>query len=292
MLHTLQNEYLTVQIHEKGATPWSIKDADGTEYLWQGDTRYWRNRAPHLFPYIGRMPEGKYTLRGEPHRMNMHGFARDMVFDVKDSSDTHLVFSLTNNEETYNLYPCAFCLSIIYQLAGRALSITYRVENTDDKPMHFGIGAHPGFNVPLETGAAFEDYYLEFDTVTDVKRVELSVDCFVTGELTPFPLTDGVRLPLTHDMFDNDAIILTDMATSVTLKSSKSGKHVCATYPDMPYLGIWHMPKTDAPYVCIEPWSSLPSRHGVVEELTTKPGLIALESQGAYTNEITFRFEG
>lgn len=291
MMYTLQNEYLTVQIHEKGATPWSIKEADGTEYLWQGDARYWKNRAPHLFPYIGRMPEGNYTVNGKPYHMNIHGFARDMVFDVSESSDTQLVFTLVNNEESYRLYPFAFCLSIIYRLTGRTLSITYRVVNTDDKTMYFGIGAHPGFNVPLEVGETFEDYYLEFDTVADAKRVEFSEACFTTGELTAFPLADGVRLSLTHDLFDKDAIILTDMAKSVTLKSAKGKKCICVSYPDMPYLGVWHMPKTDAPYVCIEPWSSLPSRDGVVEELTTKPGLIPLEQGCEYTNEITFSFE-
>lgn len=29
-----------------------------------------------------------------------------------------------------------------------------------------------------------------------------------------------------------------------------------------------YWPKTDAPYVCVEPWTSLPSRQDVVEELS------------------------
>ena len=28
--------------------------------------------------------------------------------------------------------------------------------------MYFGLGGHPGFNVPLEAGLSFEDYCLEF----------------------------------------------------------------------------------------------------------------------------------
>ena len=61
--------------------------------------------------------------------------------------------------------------------------------------------------MPFEKDTSFEDCYLEFDSKKDVKRVGFSEDCFVTGELTDFPLGDGVRLPLSHDMFDDDAIV-------------------------------------------------------------------------------------
>ena len=44
------------------------------------------------------------------------------------------------------------------------------------------------------------------------------------------------------------------------------------------------MPHTDAPYVCIEPWSSLPSRQDVVEELSGKSDLIHLAPGAEYEN--------
>ena len=59
---------------------------------------------------------------------------------------------------------------------------------------------------------------------------------------------------------------------------------VTVAHPQMPYLGIWHMPHTDAPYVCIEPWSSLPSRQDVVEELSCKSDLIHLAPGAEYEN--------
>ena len=52
----------------------------------------------------------------------------------------------------------------------------------------------------------------------------------------------------------------------------------------MPYLGIWHAPETDAPFVCIEPWSSLPSTDGVIDEFETKPDFITVEPKETYTN--------
>lgn len=102
--------------------------------------------------------------------------------------------------------------------------------------------------------------------------------------MVAFSFEDGVKLPLSHDMFDDDAIVLTDMANSVVLSSEQGRKGIRVSYPNMSYLGIWHMPKTDAPYVCIEPWSSLPSRKGVIEDLETQPGLVALESGCEYDN--------
>lgn len=49
-------------------------------------------------------------------------------------------------------------------------------------------------------------------------------------------------------------------------------------FADFDYFGIWHMPHTDAPYVCLEPCTSLPSRQGVIEELTKKADMIYLNA--------------
>ncbi|MBR0333031.1 MAG: hypothetical protein IIX20_05900, partial [Alistipes sp.] len=89
---------------------------------------------------------------------------------------------------------------------------------------------------------------------------------------------------LHHDMFDEDAIILTDMPRQITLGSDKGSKKVIVTYPGMDYLGLWHMPHTDAPYICIEPWSSLPSRKGVIEALEKQENLISLGAGESYEN--------
>lgn len=284
-MKTIKNEYLTVEIEEKGATLWSIKDKVGQEYLWQGDPAYWEDRAPNLFPYIARLTEGKYTLHGETYHMDIHGFAKDTVFEAEQKSDSKIIFHIKNTEETYKQYPFAFQFEISYELKGSKLLVTYGVKNKDEKVMYFGVGGHPGFHVPMEESLTFEDYYLEFDTVENAKRVGFSEDCFVTGENILFPLEEGTRLMLRHDMFDDDAIVLTDMARGVKLTSKKGDKTIHVTYPDMSYLGLWHWPKTDAPYICIEPWSSLPSRKGIVEDLETQPGLVSLKPGCEYLNQ-------
>ena len=285
MKYQIKNDNLQVEILSLGAQMCSIKDADGTEYLWQGNPKYWEDMAPNLFPYIARMTDKKYTVYGNTYEMDIHGFAKDTVFEANQISEEHIIFSISDSEETRKQYPFAFVFEVDYRLEGNKLLITYGVKNRDDKTMYFGVGGHPGFNVPIEEGLEFEDYYLEFDTDEDAERVGFSEDCFVTGNNVRYDLVDGKKISLHHNLFDDDAIILTNMSKGVKLTSDKGKKSIHVSYPDMQYLGFWHWPKTDAPYICIEPWSSLPSRKGIVEDLTTQPGLVCLEPGNEYQNQ-------
>ena len=287
MLHTIQNECLSVTVDELGAQLWSIRAADGTEALWQGDARYWADRSLTIFPYVARLWQGQYELDGQTYRMPIHGFAPGSVFAVAEKTDTKLTLVLTDSEETLSQYPRRFALRMIYVLEGDKLAVTHEVENRDERSMYFGLGGHPGFNVPLEAGRAFEEYRLRFGETCEPVRVGFSPDCFVNGEDAPFALEEGCILPLAHDLFDDDAIVLTHMAREVTLEALGSGRSVTVAYPDMPYLGIWHWPKTDAPYVCIEPWASLPARHGERTVFEQQEDLIRLEPGKTYRNHWT-----
>lgn len=289
MLHTIGNEYLTVTADELGAQLWSILSSDGTQILWQGDKTYWADRALTIFPYVARLWQGKYTLDGKTYEMPIHGFAPESSFRLAEKTDCRMVFALEDSEKTRGQYPRRFSFRVAYALEGDTLSVTYAVENRDEKPMFFGLGGHPGFNVPLEAGKRFEDYRLRFAEKCVPLRVGFSPECFVTGEETPFPLEEGTLLPLRHDLFDEDAIVLRDMAREVTLEAEDGKYSVTVSFPDMPYLGVWHWPKTDAPYVCIEPWASLPARHGKVTCFEAQSDLIRLEPGKTYENRWTIR---
>ena len=197
------------------------------------------------------------------------------------------MLALTDSEETLAQYPRRFALRMIYALEGDTLLVTHEVENRDVRTMYFGLGGHPGFNVPLEEGVDFADYRLRFGKPCAPVRVGFSSDCFVNGGDVPFALEEGCILPLAHDLFDDDAIVLRDMSREVTLEAPGSRRSITVSYPDMPYLGIWHWPKTDAPYVCIEPWSSLPARHGCTTVFEQQEDLIRLKAGGTYCSRWT-----
>ena len=143
--------------------------------------------------------------------------------------------------------------------------------------MYFGMGGHPGFRVPLEEGLTFEDYQLRFHAPCSPIRVGFTEDCFLNGQDTAYPLVQDRYLPLRHDLFDEDAIVLKDMDRTVTLEAANGSRAITVSFPTMGYLGIWHMPRTDAPYVCIEPWSSLPSTKDRITVLEEQPDLLSLE---------------
>lgn len=289
-LYQIQNEYLTVQVSSRGGSLYSVKDTEGSEYLWQGDAAYWGDRAPNLFPYVARLTDGKYTFQGKEYSMKIHGFLKESELLAAEERPDFLELIMESSETTRVQYPFSFLFSICYELQGDTLQVTFRVKNQDEKTMYFGLGGHPGFCVPLEKGLDFTDYELVFTEKKPAVRVGFSDDCYVMEENNaPFPLAEGRKLALRHELFDQDAIVLRDMGRQVTLCSPKGKKSVCVTYPQMPYLGIWHMPHTDAPYVCIEPWVSLPSRKGIVEDLETKEDLVRLESGKVYENVWSIR---
>ncbi len=279
MVYRIENKLLRVCADTHGAQLMSILGADGTEYLWQGNPAYWKGRAPNIFPYVGRLTGGRFTYRGESFSLPVHGFAPTSEFALESRSGGSMVFRLESDERTREMYPFHFVYFISYSLDGCVLRIENRVENRGGETMYFGLGGHPGINVPLASGERFEDYFLELPPCSP-RRVELTDDCFVTGRDEPFETENG-RIELRHELFDRDAIILRGVSGPVTLRGGLCGHGVTLSAPDFPLLGFWQ-PKTDAPFICLEPWSSLPSRSGVVEELENQPDLTALPSGETY----------
>ena len=282
MQYTLNHGTVCLTVDTMGGQMLSLKTADGVEYLWQGDPKYWSDRAPNLFPFIGRLTNDSYRYLGQIYPMHIHGFAASMEFTLMEQTEDTITLGLASSPETLAQYPFEFLLKIVYAVRGNTVDISYQVQNLSQRTMPFGIGGHPGFHVPLVSGEQFEDYELRFSCPCQPDRVGFSPAVYLNGHDESYPLREQQFLDLRHDLFDEDAVILKNMAREVTLRSKVSGRGVRVAYPDMPYLGIWHWPKTDAPYVCIEPWSSLPSRQDVVEEFSCKSDMIQLPAGGSY----------
>jgi len=288
MVHTIQNDDLTVSVAEKGAELQSIRDAAGNEYLWQGDPAYWTDRALNLFPYVARLTRETYRMDGKEYHMGIHGFTRHSQFALVKNSGTAMTLELCSSPETLEMYPREFAFRLHYQLDGPTLLIAYEVENRDEKTMYFGLGGHPGFQVPF-AGGQFEDYRLRFSQPCHPRRVGFTSACFLDGTSTPFPLENDQFLPLRHGLFDQDAIVLKDAAREVTIERPGAPVSITVSFPRMPYVGFWHKPKTDAPYVCVEPWMSLPSAQDQVAVFEEQADLISVAPGGVYRNDWSIR---
>ncbi len=289
MLYTIQNSYLTVVISDVGAELQSVKDAGGTEWLWQGDPAFWERRAPNLFPFCGRFWNNLASVHGVPCNPGMHGFFRDQLTAAEDISGSSIVFRQTENAETLGIYPFPYEVRLCYALDGNALTVRAEIRNTGTRTMPYGYGGHPGFRVPF-AGGKLEDYFIRFSDRSGAREVCFDEDhCFLTGGSKPFPLRDGDRFDLTEAFFASGSTFLCEMPPEVTLMTELSDRRITMRYPGFSYLGLWKAPGAD--FLCIEPWCSLPATAGQNTELTEKKDLLQLQPgcTNVHTYSICFK---
>ena len=287
MNYFIENEFLRVGVDTVGAQLSSIfSKRTSVEYLWQGDGKYWKGRAYNLFPHVGRLVDGKYSVCGREYSMDRHGFARGMDFVLTSKTPTSMTFSISATDETKGVYPFDFIFAVTFALNKNQLLVSYAIKNVGDSVMYFGLGGHPGFNVPFD-GGKFEDYFVEFDNECTPTQVIANEKGLMTERSIPLTLDGNKVLRLKHELFDNDAIIMKDMPKGVSIKAKHTDRSVRVTFADMPYLGLWHMPKTDAPFLCVEPWMTLPSPDGKVEVFEEKENIGKVEPNGCYSSEFS-----
>ena len=180
-MEQIKNEQLTVEISSLGAELQSIKDAQGNEYLWDGDEQYWNRHSPILFPIVCGLWKDTYRIDGKEYQLGRHGFARDTEFQLISKSEDRITYALTDSEATLKDYPYHFNLAITYRLEGKKLHVIWHVANTDDKQIFFQIGGHPAFLVPgAEKGKELKGQ-LKFDNPEPERLYGNGGGCGVEG---------------------------------------------------------------------------------------------------------------
>lgn len=277
MLVVLESKLLVAKIKAGGAELVSLTSKEsGIEYVWCGDPKFWGRHTPVLFPIVGSLKDGHYFVDGKEFKLGQHGFARDMAFVIKKQTVDSVELSLGANEATFEKYPFKFELNISYQLSDDGISTNWEVVNKDDKKIFFGIGGHPAFNVPLEKGLAFEDYFLEINPSIERTRLPF-VPPFLDVAKKYSEKLD--KIALTHEIFSNGNVFVyeTTGANSIVLKSSKSPHELTLSYDGFPFVGFWSPSPAKAPFVCIEPWWSHADTPDAPLELKEKPWEQSLE---------------
>lgn len=263
----ITNGILTATINPTGAELNSLQK-NNTEYIWEGDPKYWGKHSPVLFPIVGTLKNNSYLYNGTVYALCRHGFARDGVFTVKEQQDGKVVFSLSANNDTKNIYPFDFELELIYTLTENKLHLDYAVTNNSAADMPFSIGAHPAFALPGD----FENYSLQFEKDELLENTPLEND-LISDKIEIVPTDNGV-LPLTYKLFENDALILKSLKSrAVTLKKGIED-YIKVSFPDFPQLGLWT--KVGAPYLCIEPWQGYSDNNNVSGNIIEKEGIVLL----------------
>lgn len=286
-MYSLQNHQLHLQVAEKGAELTSIKSADGVEFLWQADAGIWPRHAPILFPIVGKLKNNQYHFKHQPYTLPQHGFARDLPFSLIQQQSDCLEFVLHSTEQTKNQYPFDFELSIRYSLNDHEVRVEYGVKNPSSESLYYSIGAHPGFRCPLFPNENFSDYYLQFEKnnylITRLK------DGLLSDNQMPLTLLQG-KLPLTHSLFDNDALIFEQQSINrVELCSTLHPRKIILSCNNWPYYGIWSK-AGKSPFICLEPWSGITDSVASTQQLEHKKGILTLAPGNAASHSYTMSF--
>lgn len=257
MLVTIYDPNVTAVIDSVGAQLISFKDISRKEYIWQRDPKFWERCSPLLFPIVGNLRNDKTIIEGKTYRIGKHGFCRDVDFTVADQNESSVTFKIRDTPETKAVYPYSFCLSLTYSIKGGVLSMEYRVTNRDDRPIYYCLGAHPGFNCPIEEGTEFKDYALEFEAeeTADSMVYDLAHSQFDPSKRIP-RLQNSRILPLNREMFRDDAIYFDNLKSRrVALINTHTGRGIGITFPGFETIAFWTPYPAEAPFVCFEPWN-------------------------------------
>jgi len=297
LTHHIENNILRVAATTLGAELLSVQKllSDGTpvDLLWIGDEKYWKGRAPILFPIVGRVKNGVYRYRGKTYSIDCpHGFLQSARFTREETSNaSRMAFTVESNETTLSQYPFPFRFRVEYSLHKNTLRVGFDIANTGAEPMPFSLGYHPGFPVPMEPSEKFEDCSLRFEN--DETPLQLLLDgVWMSGKSAPFPLVGHRTIPLQHNLFANDAIILDSVQKKiVSLCNSHHEPYLTLDYSDFRSLALWQPPEREPPFLCLESWNGLPDETNVdVADILLKPGMILLAPGQCYTAALSLQF--
>lgn len=216
-------------------------EAYGHEYMYLDKETFYNPSAnirggnPILFPICGQLPNERYEWEGSVYRMQNHGFARNMPWEVagiNEEGQASLTIKLGSTPETLEAYPFAFELTFSYILKDASLRIEQQYRNLSDRNMPMYAGFHPYF--------AADDKNLAYET--DAERY---VDY---GDQTEKPFTGRLDLTDAAQSF----VLIGAKRHEIALDPS-AGRRIQMSYgPEFPYVYLWSVP--GKPFVCVEPW--------------------------------------
>ena len=269
-MHILENEALSLAIADKGAELSRVWDKDlSCERLWSADPAVWNRHAPILFPFVGRVIDGKYRLDGREYEMKtQHGFARDLDFVCTEEEADSLCQVLCSTAETRAHYPFDFRLQVCHRLDAenpRLLHIEWELRNTGGETMYYAIGGHPGFLPP--EGTKKEDCFLGFPGKTSLRYISANPAGFALPdtvhelELTDSRVPYGATLPETWIFEDHQL-------DAVQLLRPDGSPWVTMRCGDFPILAVWANPA--GPFLCLEPWIGRCDDEGFAGDISEK----------------------
>ncbi len=204
---------------------------------------------PVLFPCCGisksRHGENTWEWKGRAYPMPPHGFARNHYWRVLEIQKHRVSAELTPTQGSQMCFPFNFRLQLSYTLDDRGLVLDAAVENPGQEAFPYALGFHPYLLAHGGRGKC--------SLVLPPATLNQSRDGWQTYESAP------VEERLVRDEDISGSIMLShcpsrklELASLET--SCRVGVSVAASEQSFPWWVVWSA-ATDAPYVCIEPWT-------------------------------------
>lgn len=261
----------------------------GSDSVDENGKVYWKRHAPVLFPVVGKLKKNQTIINGRIFEMPQHGFARDFEFEPITKLDNFHSYVLRSNQTTKNRYPYDFELYTTYRLDENRVTTIYKVINTGDVTLPFGIGGHPAFKINLNDLKA-GNYYLEFEEDEDKIHFLYLVDGLIGTEYARSRMADKRRINIDSNTFNNDAVIMKGITSHKVSLKNREGNRTLLTmdFTGFPYLAIWSKP--NAPFICIEPWYSTADTIKSSGVFIQKQDIISLKPKETFECKYTVEF--
>lgn len=289
---TIENNFLRVSIDTKGAELVRVVNLQTqAQMLWDANPQIWNRHAPILFPYCGRLKNGTFKHKDTVYEGAQHGFARDMEYTKKISTQDSVTLCLEANALTMEKFPFAFKMEVSYTLHDKSISHHVEITNDSDEVMPFGFGFHPGFLCPFDEGKSIENYVIQFDTPQTPVVIETGTeDGLVTGKTRTF-FENETEIPITNELFANDSICFSNLTCkTMSLVEKETNRRIVVDVEQFPYVLIWSA-KAPVEFVCIEPWYSLPDARDARGIWDEKPAAAALQPGEKWNTTLQMTWE-
>ena len=152
------------------------------------------------------------------------------------------------------------------------------------------LGWHPGFNLDTRGGSKIGDFSLKFTEDGPLSHYPIYPNGHIAGEGNEYPIANKEYVLNEKEIYDIDTMIFSGMGNSAYL-SAKGEEHSLkiSWSENIPFLCVWKEDTSRAEFICIEPWTDLPTC-GRVEENFDKKKLSRLDAGAVaeYTYKVDF----
>jgi galactose mutarotase-like enzyme len=203
---------------------------------------------PLLFPIASNLSlDGRPTLYRDgdaEYRLPLHGFARDLPWNVKALSETAVTCGLESSALTRVMYPWDFAAELTVRLDDAGLHTVFSVVNRSDRPLPVHFGYHPY----LQLAGPPSEYVIRVPNAASVYLAAPPPRPAPHPESREIPLDDTLGQTRFYEDVEEGRLDLIHRPTGDTITVEADA----ATFPCW---AIWRE-SADCDYVCLEPWSA------------------------------------